>query len=509
MTHFSRSPFTLMILLLVSVIQASGQHISQNTCLSPPLPPYFKPVNSSLQAATRSGNNYSIPFDTIAYNSTLGTRAFDIVICIDGVINNTQISLADNYIDSFVARLQTVAHYGPRIKYFNIYRIAKLSNEEGSSWGFSGDTSIDNRYGSRFNAFGLSRLLIPEKTDTLFADVQEFVTEYDLVLMLSFDRKYGGSGWSLYDGRKVASSSIDRETGWHLGDEVFIHEIQHIMPFAGHGYLGDEYEDSASCAIYDTIPDSPNFTSDTVIARKWQHCEGLPGIGYYPEAGICQGNFRPSALCAMRQVYNLPNFCPVCRENSTAYLDSVINPVYWASAAPASFIGIHNFSVQVDTPVINTFLYQWFLDDSLLATSVDSIEVDFNYIDRSSNHKLRFICTDIDPFILDTSLRRPWVTEWNLLTKDTFLTFLNNEKENGGISIFPNPAMDRLTIISTVRPSYFSVTIMSPEGKIMLHEFSKSNIIELNISTFSPGIYFIQTTTKNQKNLNKIVKQGW
>lgn len=63
--------------------------------------------------------------------------------------------------------------------------------------GFSGDTVINKRYGSRFNTFGLSRVLIPEKVDTLFADVEEFVPDYDLVLMLIFDRKYGGSGWSL------------------------------------------------------------------------------------------------------------------------------------------------------------------------------------------------------------------------------------------------------------------------------------------------------------------------
>ena len=111
-----------------------------------------------------------------------------------------------------------------------------------------------------------------------------------------------------------------------LGDEVITHEMQHIMPFAGHSYLGDEYEDNTYCAIYDTIPisykDCPNFTSDTVNGRKWQDWinDGVPGVGFYDSAGICAGNYRPTELCAMRSVFiiinddnflGMPPFCPV------------------------------------------------------------------------------------------------------------------------------------------------------------------------------------------------------
>lgn len=44
----------------------------------------------------------------------------------------------------------------------------------------------------------------------------------------------------------------------------------------------------------------PEFYGCYATSRKWQHCAGLIGIGFYPEAGICKGNFSPSALCAMR-----------------------------------------------------------------------------------------------------------------------------------------------------------------------------------------------------------------
>lgn len=496
-------PHQLFVLffLLFAVAANAQQELSlgsQNICLSPPLPPYFLPMDTSPVSDGERSSNYKIPFDTIRFNPTLGTQAFDVVICLDGVTNNTQIHLADRYVDSLINRLQTIAHYNPRFKYFNVYRVAKLSNDEGAAWGYAGDTVVDNRYGSRFNAFGLPRLIIPEKYDTLFADADEFVPQHDLVLNLCYDKKYGGSGWSLYDGRKVASFTIDEQTGWHLGDEVACHEMQHIMPFAGHGFLGDEYEDTLACPIYDTLPiaylTSPNFTGDTVSDRKWEHCMSQSGVGFYPNAGICPGNYRPATTCTMHQVYDMPPFCPVCREHSTAYFDSIINPVYNVSASPVSFVGNYTFSVHVDTLSVNTFRYQWFLDDTIVASAVDSFSVNFSLLNHSANHVLKFVCTDVDAHIIDTTLRRPWITQWNLLTQDSTVGF--SVLDENSFSISPNPAKNEVTVQSSLLIK--TISICNVLGQVVFKNESVNDYsIRTNIASFPEGIYMVTALTNN------------
>ena len=494
--------------LLISIVGNAQESIglrSHSLCISPPPPPVFLAQDSSMPETGSRSIGYKIPFDTIRFNHVLGTQAFDVVVCFDGVINSSQIANADRYVDSLVKTLESIAQYNPRFKYFNVYRVAKLSNEQGAAWGFAGDTNIDNRYGSRFNKYGLPRLILPEKYDTLFADIEQFVPQYDLALNLCYDKKYGGSGWNLYDGRKVASFTLDEQTGWHLGDEVACHEMQHIMPFAGHGFLGDEYEDTLACPIYDTIPISylisPNFTGDTSHPCKWEHCFGLPGIGFYPNAGICPGNYRPADNCIMHQVFGFPAFCPVCRENSTAWLDSMINPVYNVSPLPLSFSGSYTFKVSVDTPFVNTFLYQWLLDDTLVATSIDSLTLNFSQLSNSVNHVLKFVCTDIDGHIIDTMLRRPWITSWNLLTKDTTVG-LAAISPSEIFSITPNPAKTEVSIQSS--SVIKSVTITDMLGRCVLRNDAVNNpLLRTDVSTLTKGIYIVTAVTKNGKGFTR------
>jgi len=469
------------------------------------MPPHFFPVQNEEEPTGGRASGYAVPFDTIRYNNTLHTNALDIVICLDGVTNTNQIEVCDRYIDSLVARLQAVAHYQPRFAYFNIYRIAKLSNEAGAAWGFDGDTTVDNRYGSRYNAFGLPRLLIPEKYDTLFADIAQYVPQYDLALMMVNDQKYGGAGWSLFDGRKVATFSLEEESGWHLGDEIIIHEMQHIMPFAGHGYPGDEYEDSVACLIYDSIPYAPNFTADTVLQRKWQHCLGLPGVGFYPEAGICQNNYRPTDDCLMHRVFGFPDFCPVCRENSTAWLDSMINPLYNLSPNAADFMsGTHTYSVQVEPFSVNTFRYQWWLDNDLVAQNTLSHTIDFAAIDKSGNHTLRFVCTDTDPHIIDTTLRRPWVAEWELLTYDSTVAVAALAEES--LRLFPNPAHESVTVQLGRSWPALSVSLRTPAGQVCRQaDVAFTGTFPLSVAGLPRGIYFLQIQTGQQILTRKLV----
>jgi hypothetical protein len=494
--------FSLLNILIVLTAFAQSSELKMNKiCLSPPNPPIYKTASPNVDNTERSGNNYSIPFDTVRFNPVVGNNGFDIVICIDGATTLSEISQADNYIDSFVNTLKTVPHYNDRFQYINIYRIAKLSNEKGATLGFSGDTSVDNRYGSRFNAFGLERLLIPEKYDTLFADVSEFAPQCDLAMMLTFDKKYGGAGYSLFDGRKVASFTLEEESGYHLGDEIAIHELQHLMPFNGHGYIGDEYEDSLACLIYDSIPPSPNFTNDTINKRKWDHCMDLPNVDFYPSAGICKDNYKPSQVCGMQAVWVLPIFCPVCRESSTAWLDSIINPIYSFSPSPTNFTGTYNYTVSIDTPQTHFFRYDWWLDGNKIATNTKELNVDFDALSKASDHELKFTATDTDPFIYDTTLRRPWTLAWNILTRDTTVG-LSDLENFSPITIFPNPAKEQVTIGNL--QDIIEIIILDLHSKVLLKEIIPSNTNkQISTTSWAKGIYIIQLKSKTGRVTHK------
>jgi hypothetical protein len=496
---------TLLVATFTLYAQSFHQHFGKHTCNSLKLPAPFKSqqVEPELENE-RQSNAYTIPFDTIQYNSLLGNQAFDLVICVDGAVNSLQVAKADRYIDSLIKSLKKLQHYEPRYKFFNVYRIAKYSNETGAALGYNGDSVVDNRYGSRFNAFGLSRLLVPDKHDTLFADVDELVPIADFVMVLVFDKKYGGSGWRSDAGRSAAMFTIDEESGWYQSDEVALHEMQHLMPFNGHGYLGDEYEDSLACLIYDSIPPSPNVTGDTIGNRKWEHCLGIAGVGFYPNAGICAGNYKPTTSCLMQTVFGLPQLCAVCRENSTAWLDSMINPIYYISAVPDSFKGNYTFSVLVDTPLVNTFRHQWLMDDSLIQSGSTVLNVDFDLVDKGKNHLLKYVCTDIDAHIIDTTLRRPWVKEWQLNTYEPagiagLLAGVNFE-------MFPNPVNDILTLhLSAGKTDKMIFEVTDLTGKVLKHKSVDMTRTSVDVSDLAKGIYIVTIQSNEGRAQKKLV----
>src|SRR6185295_14040883 len=97
MKYFYPLLTTVVLILLLNFLPAQNHPYMQNAAFPPPVPPVFRPADTSTRPVTRSGNNYKIPFDTIRINPRMGTKGFDVVICVDGVINSAQIAIADNY----------------------------------------------------------------------------------------------------------------------------------------------------------------------------------------------------------------------------------------------------------------------------------------------------------------------------------------------------------------------------------------------------------------------------
>jgi Secretion system C-terminal sorting domain len=66
------------------------------------------------------------------------------------------------------------------------------------------------------------------------------------------------------------------------------------------------------------------------------------------------------------------------------------------------------------------------------------------------------------------------------------------------INIYPNPASDQLFIQHdlNLNKSTSSVLLMDVMGRVVLQKPLDASLIQLDVSTISPGIYFVQILSK-------------
>ena len=83
-------------------------------------------------------------------------------------------------------------------------------------------------------------------------------------------------------------------------------------------------------------------------------------------------------------------------------------------------------------------------------------------------------------------------------------TGINKEFENN-FSIFPNPATDKLNIISPDN-KIFSINILNSFGENIYSTKATSNL-QIETSSFASGLYFIQVNSQNKLFTQKFIKQ--
>lgn len=74
------------------------------------------------------------------------------------------------------------------------------------------------------------------------------------------------------------------------------------------------------------------------------------------------------------------------------------------------------------------------------------------------------------------------------------------------ITIYPNPATSILTLLFPSNYHQFELTLFDDKGKLIRKQTASGNIIQLNISDLTRGIYFIQIVSDNQVTTKKIIK---
>lgn len=220
--------------------------------------------------------------------------------------------------------------------YFNVYGISVASAQSGADQGFT-TANANTYFNASFNSFGIDRLLTIDGVGNsrVYALLNQFLPEYDIVLVVVNDAKYGGSGGAI----AVTSTNA-------AAPEIAIHEIGHS--FAG---LGDEYDYAGS-----TPRETPNTTQQTQRSLiKWNiwvnaatpiptpetstYGNGLPGLfegAAYRETGW----YRPT-LDSMMKSLGVP-FYAVNEEAIVKSIYQRVSPI--TSALPVGNV------VTVDAP---------------------------------------------------------------------------------------------------------------------------------------------------------------
>jgi hypothetical protein len=206
----------------------------------------------------------------------------------------------------------------------NIRAVWAASKEKGISKPGTGKW-VDNLLGTRFYTLNSERYQMTEEFQTV-RDIAASAP-YESIFILTNTDKYGGGG--IYNFYGLGSAGDTGRTG-----EVYVHEFGHSLMG-----LGDEYIEKGNTvsALYPEgkEPWEANLTRFVHFEGKWEKqiadstpipttvAEGTTDkdwvIGAYEGGGYLEkGIYRGWPECMMKA---LTEFCPICREAISRYLD--------------------------------------------------------------------------------------------------------------------------------------------------------------------------------------------
>ena len=74
-------------------------------------------------------------------------------------------------------------------------------------------------------------------------------------------------------------------------------------------------------------------------------------------------------------------------------------------------------------------------------------------------------------------------------------------------SVYPNPAMNTITVSNQENNSINAITISDINGRIVKNQaFDRISTIEMNVSDLSKGMYLMKITSENGTSIQKIMK---
>ena len=357
--------------------------------------------------------------------------------------------------------------------YFNVFLIKVPSNVSGAADNPS--NLIDNYFGSSFGGWGIERLLWPFRQDRIHNVLANNFPHYDVVAMIVNDPRYGGAGGWL----AVFS------THW-AAPELFLHEIAHTFV-----NLSDEYWAGDVHAA-----ESANMTRTTNPQTvRWRRWYGNSGIGIHPHgtSGSASTWFKPTqAACMMERLDR--TFCSVCVQATIQEIQRRVPAMYshtpFASQLQTGNDPMH-FSVGLVRPIPNTLRVIWTLNDSVVASNVNSITIHpsstNNFLNVTVQDTTALVRVDVHHTIYLQTFT------WTFQGSVSNIEHIPIYPEKMSISLYPNPVLDYLNIKFEQEPSQnLRVEIIDMMGRWLVNQtFLPQAKTSLNLSRLQTGHYVV------------------
>lgn len=376
----------------------------------------------------------SFPVETILKNGPNDKR-LNFVFLSDGYQAGEMTKYISD-VNAVVTQLFNEPPFASYKKYFNVYAVKVPSAQSGASHprtSFDSDcaavpqATVNNYFGSSFDAFGIHRLLTTSKNvgQVLAANFPQ----YDQVFVLVNSPHYGGSG-----GTYAVSSTNENSS------EIAIHEIGHS--FAN---LADEYWTG-------TTGESPNRTSvNNPATVKWKSWLNVNGVGIYPYETSTSW-FRPHQNCKMR--YLGSSFCHVCTEAFVERIHTLTDAVESFTPSASSEIDLGeedlHFNLTLLEPEPSTLRILWKRNDVVIGKNVRDISVGVEDFKPGEN-TIRAEILDTTAHVKNSTHNTTHleVITWTVKKNVTGLE-IDSFKEKYSVALYPNPVVDHLNLSFTL-----------------------------------------------------------
>ncbi|HMQ07644.1 MAG TPA: M64 family metallopeptidase [Saprospiraceae bacterium] len=423
----------------------------------------------------------SFPLETLFENGAYSER-INIVVLGDGYRDH-EFNLFHQHSINLINDLFEESPYREYKSYFNAFSIFTPSNVSGAA----DDPSrpIDNFFGSTFNYAGIERLLVPLYNSKISSVLAATFPEYDQVVMVVNDSRYGGSGgW-------IATTSAHP-----LAGEIAIHEIGHSFSnLSDEYYAGDQYARETANMTRNSNPNQ----------IKWRNWLNFQGIGIY--TFCCGGNasswYKPHQNCKMERL-GVP-FCSVCKEQTVQDIHRLTHPIthYHPIEDELFFDGeVIPFYIDLIHPSPSTMKTEWRVNEMKVNAVKDTLFLMDEHMETGHN-TVEAIITDETSFIRIEGYAtiNIYRLEWQVNNSTTNLRVGKPEKNHARFVISPNPGNEFVRIQSNAfNEAPFNIILYSLKGeKVWEQNFSGASGSEIIINTGSllPGTYLLMFANDN------------
>ena len=256
---------------------------------------------------------------------------------------------------------------------------------------------------------------------------------------------------------------------------------------------------------YSQQDDLINETFDDGIPADWTHYS--TNWGDYPQWVVFSETIKEASG---------PYFGPVSNwiQLPTVDLTETTEPVLTFDLAMAVVDTTIRFSVWYTTNSVWNPLttYGAFNSNASNIIDVESAD-DNNWTPLSSDYQT--ISIDLSPFSDESNIRfslcSDYVNSWsygvwyidNVRLFDNTETGILNHPEHASFQLFPNPTNSVVHLIPSGKSKDALWKITDSKGNVILDKSSNSNVMPLDVSNYSSGIYLVQCISEE----NTIIKQ--